>query len=239
MNASSETKMRELARHISRTHQDFNLIMVISNNKDDKELAGAFRTSLEASTANSAKKPQYSEVVYSERGFAGVSTMLDVNKPNIIINLVTGETMISNYVSNMARLSKNFDITMFGLPEWQRYRTFDLGDLMAVKLHLFDNTFVDYDNPNTIAFLREFRNRYKGEPEESNYGFLGYDIGLYFLKALHDYGLDFENCFTRMIYNPLSTGFYWKQVNNKGFENAHLNIYRYNDFKVEPVKQLR
>lgn len=239
MNASSETKMRELAGHIASTHQDFNLIFVTSNNKDDKELANIFRLSLEASTATFAKKPQYTEVAYSERGFSGVSTRLDVNKQNIIINLITGETMISNYVTNIAKLTKNFDITMYGLPEWQSYRTFDLADLMAVKLHLFDNTFVDYDNPNTIAFLREFRNRYKSEPEESNYGFLGYDIGLYFLKALHDYGLDFENCFGRMIYNPISTGFYWKQINGKGFENGYLNIYRYDDFKLEPVKHLR
>lgn len=239
LNASPETKMHELAAHIALSYQDFNLIMVISGSKDDKSLSNEFKKSLEANTASFARKPQYNEVIYTERGLAGVSTRLDVNKPNIVVNLITGETMISNYISNMAKLTRNFNITMYGLPEWQGYRTFNLNDLMSVNLHLFDNTFVDYSNPNTIAFLKEFRSRYKGEPEENNYGYLGYDVGLYFLKALFDYGLDFENCLDQMKYNHISTGFRWKQVNGKGYENTFLNLYRFDDFKMEVVRQAK
>jgi LysM repeat protein/ABC-type branched-subunit amino acid transport system substrate-binding protein len=239
MNASSETKMEELARFIAKTYQDPNIILVMSAQETDKSLAKAFKTSLDAHTATQTRKVQYFEVMYPEKGATGVSTRLDVNKPNIIVNLITGETMISNYVTHMARLTKNFQITMFGMPEWRDYRTFDLNDLMLVNLHLFANAFVDYNHPNTIAFLAEFRDRYKGEPEENYYGFMGYDLGMYFLKALFEFGLDFENCLDQIRYSPISTGFRWEQVNGNGQENIFLNIYRYKDFSMEPVKQVK
>ncbi len=239
LNAASDSKMAELARHIAKTYPDPNVIFVIANNEEDKALSRTFRSNLEAYAVNQNKKPQFSEVVYTERGMTGVSTHLDATRTNIIVNLVTGETSVSNYVAGMAKLTKSFNIIMFGLPEWKDYRTFDLADLMAVKLHLFSNTFVDYENPNTIAFLHEYRNRYKGEPEENNYGFLGYDVALYFFKALYEYGLDFENCLPQISYNPISTGFRWKQANGKGYENIYLNLFRYNDYTLEPVKQAK
>lgn len=239
LNASSESKLAELARHIARSYQDPNVILVMSNTETDKALAKAFNLSFELHTAAQARKPNYIEVIYSDRGAAGVSTRLDVGRQNIIVNLITGETTVSNYVSAMANLTKNFRITMYGMPEWRDYRTFDLVDLMALDMHLFSNAFVDYENPATIAFLNEFRSRYKGEPEENYYGYIGYDVALYFLKAIHEYGLDFENCLGEMNYNPIGTGFLWEQVKGKGYENIYLNIFRFNDFRLEPVKQKR
>jgi LysM repeat protein/ABC-type branched-subunit amino acid transport system substrate-binding protein len=236
MNASSESKMSELARFVARTYPEANVIMVIASNETDRGLSKYFKQALDANTTALTRKPVFAEVVYQEKGFAGVSTRLDVNRPNIVINLITGETMVSNYISSMAKLSKNFDITMIGRPEWNDYRTFDLADLMAVKMHMFDNAYVNYDNPVTKAFLKEFRDRYKGDPEENNLGFVGYDVGIYFLKALHEYGLDFENCLGQLKFQPVSTGFKWEQVNGKGYENIQLNLYRFVDFKTEPVK---
>jgi hypothetical protein len=108
---------------------------------------------------------------------------------------------------------------------------------MAVNLHLFGAAFVDYESLVTINFLKQFREKYQGEPEENYYGFIGYDIGLYFLKALHAYGLDFENCLDQMQYTPVGTGFRWTNPRGQGYENIYLNLYRYNDFSMEPVKQ--
>jgi LysM repeat protein/ABC-type branched-subunit amino acid transport system substrate-binding protein len=239
MNASSEAKLAELARHIARSYADPNVILVIGNTEADRELSKAFRQSLELHTAAQSRKPNYQEVVYSDKGVTGVSTRLDINKQNVVVNLITGETTISNYLSAMAKLTKNFKITMIGMPDWKDYRTFDLNDLMAVDLHLFGAAFIDYNSPVTISFLRQFRERYKGEPEENYYGFIGYDIGLYFMKALHGYGLDFENCLDQMQYTPVGTGFRWVNSRGQGFENIYLNMYRYTDFSLEPVKQAR
>jgi LysM repeat protein/ABC-type branched-subunit amino acid transport system substrate-binding protein len=239
MNASSESKLAELARHIALQYEDPRVIFVLNNNETDRALANAFKTSFEHHTASRSRRPYYTEVIYSSRGLAGVTTQLDATRHNVIVNLVTGETVVSNYVSNIARLTRNFNITMFGIPEWQEYRTFNLNDLMAVDLHLFSTAFVDYESPHTLYYLKEFRSRYRGEPEENFYGFMGYDIGLYFLRALHEFGLDFEECLEDLSYNHLSTGFIWRRVNGKGFENIHLNIFRYSDFRIEAVPQTR
>ncbi|MFO7722022.1 MAG: LysM peptidoglycan-binding domain-containing protein [Bacteroidales bacterium] len=236
MNASSESKMAELARFVASSYVEPNVIMVIGNNETDRSLSQTFRQTLNANSTVLDRKAIFAEVVYQEKGFAGVSTRLDVNRANIVINLITGETMVSNYISSMAKLSKNFNITMIGRPEWNDYRTFDLSDLMAVKMHMFDNAFVDYGNPVTKAYIKEFRARYKGDPEENNLGFIGYDVGIYFLGALHEFGLDFENCLEQIRYNPVSTGFKWEQVNGKGYENIYLNLYRFSEFRQEPVK---
>lgn len=239
LNAASESKIAELARHIAKSWTDPNIILVMGNNDEDKALAKVFRSNLDAYAPNQSKKPPYAEVTYPEKGIAGVSTRFDATRPNIVVNLITGETMISNYVSNIAKLTKTFDITMFGMPEWRDYRTFDLEDLIAVNLHLFSNTFVDYDNPVTLNFMREYRDRYKGDPDDDHYGFLGYDLGLYFLKALYEYGLDFENCLDQMHYQPVATDFKWQQVKGKGYENIYLNLYKFSDYKQTPVRQAK
>jgi LysM repeat protein/ABC-type branched-subunit amino acid transport system substrate-binding protein len=236
MNASSESKMVELARYVSRKYAEPNVIMVIGNNETDRGLSRTFKQALDANASALARKPIFAEVVYLEKGFSGVSTRLDVNRPNIVINLITGETMVSNYISSMAKLSKSFDITMIGRPEWNDYRTFDLADLMAVKMHMFDNAFVNYEDPVTKAYLKEYRERYKGDPEENNLGFIGYDVGIYFLKALHEFGLDFENCLGQIRHYPVSTGFKWEQVDGQGYENTYLNLYRFVDFRMETVR---
>jgi len=239
MNASSESKLAELARHIALQYEDPRVIFVLSSNESDRALANAFKASFERHTASRSRRPYYTEVIYSTRGLAGVTTQLDATRHNVIVNLITGETVVSNYVSNVARLTRNFNITMFGIPEWQEYRTFNLNDLMAVDLHLFSTAFVDYDSPHTIHYLKEFRRRYAGEPEENFYGFIGYDIALYFLRALHEFGLDFEECLDDLSYTHLSTGFIWRRINGKGFENIHLNIFRYKDLRLEAVQQTR
>ncbi len=237
VNASSESKMAALARHIALSYEDPRVIFVMQD-EGDRSLADAFRSSLETHTAARSRRPYYTEVMFGLRGLAGVSTQLDATKHNIVVNLITGETVVSNYVANIARLTRNFDITMFGIPEWKDYRTFDLKDLMLTDLHLFSSAFVNYECPGTIHFLREYRRRYKGEPEEDYYGFMGYDITLFFMKALHHFGLDFEYCLDDLDYRHLASGFHW-QRHGKGFENIYLNIFRYQEFALEPVPQKR
>lgn len=235
MNAFGETKFRELANHISAAYHEPNILMVISNSEEDKILAGAFKEQLDANFTIQAHRPHYVQQIYTEGGVAGVSRRLDATKHNIIVNLITGESMVSNYVSNIAKMTDNFEVTMFGIPEWKNYRTFDLADLINVNMHLFDNNFVDYRDPATKIFLKEFRRRYHGDPDETNYAFFGYDIGLYFLQALHEFGLDFENCIDRIELMPTSAGFSWRQINGKGYENTWLNLYRYDGFDLKRV----
>jgi LysM repeat protein/ABC-type branched-subunit amino acid transport system substrate-binding protein len=236
MNAGSDTKLRKLAKHIAARYDDPRVILVTDNNEEHKALANAFRSSLEHHTSARSRKPYYTEIVYAAKGLAGVSTQLDATKHNVIVNLITGETMVSNYISNIARLSRDFEITMFGIPEWHAYRTFNLNNLMDVNLNLFATAFVDYEAPHTKHFLHEYRKRYKGEPEENYYAFMGYDIGMYFLSALHQFGLDFEACLNQHNYRHLGTGFIW-QRSGLGYENTHLNLFRYHDFNIETVTQ--
>ncbi|MDT8309100.1 MAG: LysM peptidoglycan-binding domain-containing protein, partial [Bacteroidales bacterium] len=229
---SSGSRIKQIAEYVAQTYTNPSIILVTDNHDDDTQITAIFKEQLEMMAELQGQKIQLFQVNYSESGYTGVAKMLDAQKTNVVINLITGEAKVSNYVNNMSKMLKTFDIVMFAHPEWRDYATFDLQNLMDLQLHIYTTTFVDYSQPAVKWFLKEFRERFKTDPHSNNYAFLGYDITFFFLKALYENGLDFENCLEKLETQPTSTLFKFEQKDGKGFENIFINIYKYNEYEL-------
>ena len=81
------------------------------------------------------------------------------------------------------------------------------------------------------TYSKEIVNRYP------KYAILGFDIGYYFLKALHLYGTDMENRLNEMKYSPIQTGFKFERVNNwGGFINRKAFFIHFsNDYELQKI----
>ena len=69
------------------------------------------------------------------------------------------------------------------------------------------------------------------------YGMLGYDIGLFFLKGLWQYGNSFADNVNKVSVNPVQTGFRFERVNNwGGFINKKVFFIHFTrDYKLEKL----
>ena len=71
-------------------------------------------------------------------------------------------------------------------------------------------------------------------PSYPKYAMLGYDIGMYFMTAIHTFGLNFQNNLQQVNYASLQNGFRFERVNNwGGFLNTNLYMVNYRkDFTI-------
>ena len=72
--------------------------------------------------------------------------------------------------------------------------------------------------PNAIQFGVAYRKWYSKDMTNTypKYGMLGFDLGFFFLKGLHQYGSAWEENMNQLSINPIQTGFKFERVNNWG-----------------------
>lgn len=154
---------------------------------------------------------------------------------NVIIAFFEGEAPVSNFVRNLNEI-EGYDITVFGLPSWNRYENIEIEYLQKLNLHLYEPNFIDYCEPAVRGFISKFRAEYKTEPQL--YAFCGFDIAAFFLSALKDKGSRFYDNVSALDFIGLETRFRFTQSNTaNGFENNYVNIYKYKDYRLNDVRK--
>lgn len=114
--------------------------------------------------------------------------------------------------------STNYDIHLFGYPQYQVYTNNHLASFYEIDTYFFSSFYTNNLLPQAINYHKKYRRIYSKEivNRYPKYAILGFDIGYYFLKALHLYGTDMENHLHEMQYDPIQTGFKFERVNNWG-----------------------
>jgi len=227
-----QTQLLDLSDYINTEYPNANVIYVFkSQNKAMKDMQGILQTVL-SGIDTSGVKYSHSIIDYSENGFSGVTTELQQGRENIIISMVSGEAFLATYTNNLNKLRENYEIILVGLPGWFRYNKLEMVQFSNLNTHWFGSTFIDYSRNDIKTFIETYRNRFKGDP--NNNAFIGYDLSLYFLTALHQYGRNFIPCLNKIDGSSLlQTKFDFKEkTKGGGWENNYINIYRTYDYKL-------
>jgi hypothetical protein len=223
-----------MAKFIVKNYPSSDIIIVHNGLVKEVPNVHLFQKILDSLTQNKAENKIYKEVVYSTEGITGVKNYFSEEKDNIIVTFSTDEVFVMNYVRTLSALTDKYKIVLFGLPHWRSFENVETGYLMKLNLHLTTTCFIDYENPDVINLTHKYRVQYYSEPDK--YVFQGFDEAFYFLSMLKTYGKDFENCIdsdTIVKFKGLSTHFnFSKPINNNGFENNYVTIYKYEDFKL-------
>ncbi len=179
------------------------------------------------------------EVVLYRDSIEGLKNLLSINKTNVLVSLVGGEPVISNYLRELNLLSDTFDITVFGVPQWKNYKSLEIDHLHTANVHIITDDFVDYSNENVQQFVLSYRDRFNDEP--GSYAFKGFETGYYFVNALMTYGKDFSKCIYSLNnqgdYN--SARFIKTAGKNNGWENKTSTIFKYGDYRKIDVRKPR
>ncbi|MGW8315387.1 MAG: LysM peptidoglycan-binding domain-containing protein [Bacteroidales bacterium] len=158
---------------------------------------------------------------------------LSPDKKNLVIVPTRNEALASRVVSSLYYQSDAYDIEVLGTPYWTEFQSIDFRYYHQLNLMFYSSFWVDYTDPRQERFMTRFRTLYKNEPLETsrkgmNYGIIGHDMTLYFLRALQQEG-------ARFVMSPpddrdglVQGPFRFRHVSpGGGYENKFINFYRF------------
>ncbi|MCF8229714.1 MAG: LysM peptidoglycan-binding domain-containing protein [Bacteroidales bacterium] len=173
------------------------------------------------------------EVIYKTDSAQGIINNASVVRDNVIIALTEDKSQMLDILVNLNVLRDTFDIHLFGLPNWDDFAEFEPELYLNLDLHVLAPGFVDYDQEITSCFIKKFRQRFHTEPDY--FAFQGFDIGMYFLSALMNFGTDFKDCLPYFSPQMIRGKYVFRNTRKGGHENAYWNIYNYRNYRM--VKQ--
>ena len=112
----------------------------------------------------------------------------------------------------------NFDMHLFGYPEWQTYTQDFLANFYEMDTYFYSSFYTNNLLPEAINFTQNYRHWYSKDMANTypKYGMLGFDIGYFFLKGMSQQGNKLEENIGNVQVTPIQTGFKFERVNNWG-----------------------
>lgn len=166
---------------------------------------------------------------------AKLREVLHPDRMNVLYTLSSDQVYVLNFLRNISIIAKDYPLIIFGLPSWPEFTGMEADYLVNLNIHMYANTWVDYQRPEVHTFVGGFRTRFGAEPDQ--YAFMGFDITRYFMSALLQYGKNFIPCLNEMKMNGFQSAYQFSQRPGDGFINHHTHIYRYQDFKETDARQ--
>jgi LysM repeat protein len=233
VNPSTSVEIEQASAFIS-NFPSSNFVLIHKNDFYERDIVESFRTNIfkQFNYSSDYKNLVFKEVVFDEAS-VNIEQSLVTEGNNIVIIASSNQAFVSNMLMRLNILSRSYEITIFGLNDWQRFPNIEVEYLHNMELHFASPFFIDYDNEKVKGFISRYRNTYYTEP--THYVFRGYDIMFYFLQAMKNYGTDFRDCLPALRTDLLQADFLFRQSDHRnGLENNGISIVRYNkDLYIE------
>ena len=151
----------------------------------------------------------------------GMKLAVDSLRENVIIPTSGKNVALIKILPQMivtAREHPNYDMKLFGYPEWQTYTHDHLSSFFELATYFYSSFYTNNLFPAAIQFTQSYRRWFSKDMANTypRYGMLGFDTAFFFLQGLHKYGSNFEDNMNNMMVTPIQTGFKFDRVNNWG-----------------------
>lgn len=150
-----------------------------------------------------------------------VIAAMDTLQENIFIPTSGRSSALNKILPHLTMVRRehpNFNMHLFGYPEWQTYTQDFLANFYELDTYFYSSFYTNNLFPAAIQFTHAYRRWYSKDMANTfpKYGMLGFDIGYYFLKGLAQQGNKLEENLNRIQVTPIQTGFKFERVNNWG-----------------------
>ncbi len=138
----------------------------------------------------------FKEVILPVGNLEGLVHALTPECNNLVVVPAIDEGFASQVASALYYQLGDFDISVFGSSYWFGFDDIEISYIHSLDLTVSQNFWYSYDDPEYSSFLKKYRNNYYKEPRNfmrrgTNYATIGYDLSLYFLSAMYEYGSRF------------------------------------------------
>lgn len=217
----------QMAELFIKQFKDKNIVLWRFKNASDDDKK-TFADTLSAMLT--AKGVAFKTVMFDN--IATIRAALVNDKENVVVPMTTSQVALSQALPmvNMLQTDKR-KVVLFGFTEWQNYQSISK-DLYVLPTYYISPFHIDFTNPELRSYLAKFRHYYNAEPFNSQpqYGLIGYDIAMYFSKAISTQGHDFEFAKDPVSASTLQTKFNFTRLGEKsGFYSTGLYLINHND----------
>jgi LysM repeat protein len=171
-----------------------------------------------------------------------IASALSIGQENVIVPVSGSSNDLKQMVpalQSVVMSNPNLKVSLFGYPEWQTYVNDYMGAFHNLNTYIYSTFFVKTTSPEYKEFNARFRSWYQRDMINSypKYGVLGYDTGLYFLKAMAVTGNHFDKNILNNSFHGIQTGFSFERVNNWG-GLINKNVYLINYGRNSEISKL-
>lgn len=206
-------------------HKGENIIFVGMNDKgDNMPFVSSFKKALDEG-AHAYKNVNVNE-------FSTIKEMLRTDVRNMVIPTSGSSAAFESLCKKLdaLNLTSEYDVQLFGYPEWQTLATKHEKHLSKYHCQFFTSFYSNGGAARTQLFNSRFRRWFHQDQYSSfpRYGELGYDIGAYFIKGLNDFGSAFQENLHNYSYISMEFPFNFEKKNAwSGYQNKSLLIVTY------------
>lgn len=109
---------------------------------------------------------------------------------NRVLVASENQAFVSDAIRNLDLATiRGYRIHLYGQSNWKNFESVDINLYHKMNLRLVVAYNVDYSNSSTDRFVKNYRALFNAEP--TPYSFQGYDIALYMMGMLYQYGPEF------------------------------------------------
>lgn len=233
---SRTDQMKELARFVMKERNGAKVVLLRPAIPAERDVQALLLRELKASAAG-ASSPSDSVLALDcgRRDVVGLLAKLDPSRMNIVVVPSEDIEFVTAAVTALSGMAGKYKLTVYGMENWKNIPTLDVASLMKLHVHLPANTAIDYQDPRVLAFIGAYRERFRNEPGE--YAFLGYDVILFYLNGLMQFGRSLPTHLNEVKAEPLHMSF---KFSGSGPENGWCNtsavMLRYTAEGIKPVR---
>ncbi len=207
----------EVYDHFTRQFTNANVILLDAGETASKNK----REFIDGLKADLANKGVTYKALPEGASVEGLQGALVEGKENIFVPTSSSDVSLIKIIPQLTMLTREnpeYNISLFGYPEWQTYTKDHLDSFFELNTYFYSAFYTNNLLPSAVDFTNKYNRWYSKDMDNSypKYGMLGFDTGYFFLKGLSLYGSEFEDNIGFMNVRPIQTGFNFKRVNNWG-----------------------
>lgn len=221
----SATQWMTIAKYVAEHHAGDNIVLIDSKIVDDKKMVEAFKEEWYRLKQDSLKRV----VIFNDLASFSLEGKL-TGARNIVLVPTADKKVIGAVFKAIG--TKNAEV--IGTEAWDDMDFISVADRNKYHVHFPQQTFVDYASIPTQRWIEGYRLRYKSEP--TSFAFVGYDVMLFYGRALMKFGRQLEQHLNEVNGDYLAMQFsFFKTAKDAGYENAAINIVRTDNYQLQRV----
>jgi LysM repeat protein len=137
------------------------------------------------------------------------------------------QQLIRNLNANAASDMTQYNVSLFGYPEWQTFKEYNKQNMRKYNASIFATFYTNSRSSEVSNFNAKFKSWFKRDQFNSYplFGLLGYDVGNFFISGLNKFGNKFcdrqSGVNVTALQNPMH---FEKRSAENGFVNTSLKI---------------
>lgn len=226
--AGRTDRLKLLARYVAYNHARDNIILLKPDIFSERDLQDLVIREINGALETRGNKLRDSVLVVpcGRREVEAAVSKLSATKPNILVVPSEDVEFITTVLNKFSALVPKHAITVYGMDAWSNMNTLDVQALVKLNVHVPANAYLDLDSPAVTDFIAAYRARYRNEPGE--YAFYGYDVALYFIQAVMQFGDQFPEHYTEVRARPIYLDFRMAQLGpGNGWSNSNAVMLEY------------